>query len=294
MIYKTYNRHKLTQKQHIHVMTTSIPHSEPILLPANKNFSYHNVGYSSGEQHSCFMHFHNTGELILFHQVDGYFEQFQNKVPLSAPCLVYIPPMAIHDFNLSKDEKAWQIIQFSPSVLTNLNSDLQQTLLNYQTAQLTSDEYARLLTLFSWLGDSENPQERLTSKILTLIIEFSATIFSRESVKKSPQPHAYLKKITPFIEHVQQQANVDLSLNQAAELCNMSPSYFSRYFKKVFHLTFGQYMLTYRLHLACHHLLDSGRSVTDVAYELGFSHPSHFIAKFKQTFGITPKQYQAK
>lgn len=273
-------------------MSSSIPYSEPILLPANKSFSFHKVEYKDGESHSCFMHFHDVGELILFHQVDGHVEHIQHSVALTPPCLVYVPPMAMHNFKLADTEKSWRIVQFSPVLLSALNSSAQLTLLNFQIAQLNDDEYSRMLTLFDWLGDQLESQEHIKKDTLNLIIEYSVCLFNQNETTQQTRPHAYIKKITPFIEHVQQSNNVNISLNQAAKLCNMSPSYFSRYFKKIFHLTFSQYMLTYRLHLACHLLSENHRSVTDIAYELGFSHPSHFIAKFKGTFGITPKQFQ--
>jgi len=35
-------------------------------------------------------------------------------------------------------------------------------------------------------------------------------------------------------------------------------------------------------------------SVTDVAFELGYENPSHFIKLFKYEYKITPKQYQLR
>jgi len=41
-------------------------------------------------------------------------------------------------------------------------------------------------------------------------------------------------------------------------------------------------------------LLDSGRySVNEVAFQIGYQNPSHYIAAFKKKFGTTPKKYTA-
>jgi len=39
-------------------------------------------------------------------------------------------------------------------------------------------------------------------------------------------------------------------------------------------------------------LLDTKKyQVNEVAYQLGYTNPSHFIAAFKKKFGVTPKKY---
>ena len=39
-------------------------------------------------------------------------------------------------------------------------------------------------------------------------------------------------------------------------------------------------------------LLDSAKfQVNEVAYQIGYANPSHFIAAFKKKFGVTPKKY---
>lgn len=39
-------------------------------------------------------------------------------------------------------------------------------------------------------------------------------------------------------------------------------------------------------------LLDTGKfQVSEVAYQIGYANPSHFIAAFKKKFGVTPKKY---
>ncbi|MFV0238207.1 MAG: helix-turn-helix domain-containing protein [Flavobacteriales bacterium] len=36
---------------------------------------------------------------------------------------------------------------------------------------------------------------------------------------------------------------------------------------------------------------NSSMSVQDVAYEIGYDNPSHFISAFKKKYNITPKKY---
>lgn len=62
-------------------------------------------------------------------------------------------------------------------------------------------------------------------------------------------------------------------------------------FKNIYGKTVFQFLNDYRLDTA-RHLLDDGElKVNEVAYQIGYSNPSHFIAAFRKKFGVTPKKY---
>ena len=62
-------------------------------------------------------------------------------------------------------------------------------------------------------------------------------------------------------------------------------------FKEIYGDTVFGYLLNHRLDHA-RVLLDSAKyQVNEVAYQIGYSNPSHFIAAFRKKFGITPKKY---
>lgn len=62
-------------------------------------------------------------------------------------------------------------------------------------------------------------------------------------------------------------------------------------FKNIYGKTVFQFLNDYRMD-AARHILDSGKlKVNDVAYQIGYTNPSHFIAAFRKKFGVTPKKY---
>ena len=62
-------------------------------------------------------------------------------------------------------------------------------------------------------------------------------------------------------------------------------------FKNIYGTTVHRYLTDCRLDQS-RKLLDSGQLlVNEVAPEVGYSNPSHFIAAFKKKFGMTPKKY---
>jgi len=44
--------------------------------------------------------------------------------------------------------------------------------------------------------------------------------------------------------------------------------------------------------MAKERMFDSGKSVSQIAYELGFKYPQHFTRLFKQRVGMTPNEYR--
>lgn len=62
-------------------------------------------------------------------------------------------------------------------------------------------------------------------------------------------------------------------------------------FREVFGTTVFGYLRSLRLEEARHLLEDGDRSVTEVAFEVGYSSLSHFARIFKQTYGTSPRSY---
>ena len=63
-------------------------------------------------------------------------------------------------------------------------------------------------------------------------------------------------------------------------------------FKEVYGSTVYSYAMDTRLNHA-RRLLDQGdQTVNDVAFNIGYTNPSHFIAAFKKKFGTTPRKYR--
>jgi len=80
----------------------------------------------------------------------------------------------------------------------------------------------------------------------------------------------------------------NLKLEEFARLSNRSLSAFKRDFLKEFNITPGKWLLDKRLHHARHLLSNSGRSVSEAAFESGFENPSHFSRVFHKQFGVAP------
>lgn len=83
----------------------------------------------------------------------------------------------------------------------------------------------------------------------------------------------------------------DFNLAKAASLCHYSPYHFGRLFKKVFNVSFNQYLNNYRVEKSKELLSQSQMTIETIAFQVGFSSASYFCTVFKKNVGVTPRQY---
>lgn len=84
----------------------------------------------------------------------------------------------------------------------------------------------------------------------------------------------------------------EISLDQVAEVANMSPNAFCRYFKSVTKRTLMEVVRELRLNHACLLLRDTEKSVNDICFESGFGNISYFNKAFKRETGYSPLNYR--
>ena len=100
-----------------------------------------------------------------------------------------------------------------------------------------------------------------------------------------------LKKV---LDHIHSNYMNPIRAEDMAKMCNMSYSYFSRFFRHALGRTFSDYLLYVRLTEAEKLLITSEKSINQIALDSGFSTSSYFITQFKKHRHTTPKQLKQK
>ena len=83
-----------------------------------------------------------------------------------------------------------------------------------------------------------------------------------------------------------------ISIDEVAQLVNMSPSAFSHYFKKRTYRSFTDYLIDLRISNACRLLIETDMSIANISEEIGFNNLSNFNKVFKKRKQKTPKDYR--
>lgn len=103
-------------------------------------------------------------------------------------------------------------------------------------------------------------------------------------------PKGRLEKVYDF--SINNFSDSSICLDNIAESINMNKAAFCRYFKKITHKTYFQFLNEIRIGNACKILLeDENKSITDVAFLSGFNNMSNFNRQFKIIMGQSPRAF---
>jgi AraC-like DNA-binding protein len=83
-----------------------------------------------------------------------------------------------------------------------------------------------------------------------------------------------------------------VDLASAAHEVGLSPFHFLRLFSRVLGVTPHQYLVRSRLRHAVRLLADDTRSITDVAFDVGFGDLSNFVRTFHRAAGVSPRRFR--
>lgn len=101
-----------------------------------------------------------------------------------------------------------------------------------------------------------------------------------------------IDRIDTVCGHIQRNLKNDIHQPEVAAMIGMSPSSFSRFFKKSTGKSFVDYINEVRINEACRLLVDTDMPVADVCFEVGFSSLSNFNRWFSRITNVTPREYR--
>jgi len=83
------------------------------------------------------------------------------------------------------------------------------------------------------------------------------------------------------------------SVSWCADELNLSTNYFGDLIKKETGISAQEYIQAKIINIAKERIFDVDKSISEIAYELGFKYPQHFTRLFKQKTGITPNEFRS-
>jgi AraC family transcriptional regulator len=99
-------------------------------------------------------------------------------------------------------------------------------------------------------------------------------------------------EVNRVVEFLNAHSRSKITIKDMAERAGMSPSHFARIFKNEMGAPPMVYLLQLRLRKAKKLLLAGDRSITEIAFECGFSSGSHFSTLFRRRFKVSPARFK--
>ncbi|UMB60031.1 AraC family transcriptional regulator [Lutibacter sp. A80] len=103
------------------------------------------------------------------------------------------------------------------------------------------------------------------------------------------------KRMSDIFQYTMENFHKEISLHDVADIANMTPNAFCRYFKQRTTKTFVNFLIDIRIGNACKLLTKKNDlSITEISYKSGFNNLANFNRKFKFIKGVTPSEYRKK
>jgi AraC-like DNA-binding protein len=169
-------------------------------------------------------------------------------------------------------------------LLTNANTGIE---FNGETRTIINELIRKSLV--------ESPQERLITLIKVLHIM---------SISKEMEPLSDIgivgvsskdsDRMGHILSTVMNHYHEQIDLDQLGNEVGLTKAAFCRYFKARTQKTFVNYLNEIRLSHVCEALRNTDKSITQIAYECGFTNISNFNRQFKDVLGSSPKDFRKK
>jgi len=105
---------------------------------------------------------------------------------------------------------------------------------------------------------------------------------------------SYSPPVRNTIAYIKNNYFRNITLSEAAQMSELSDSYLSLLFKQEVGMNFSTYLTEYRLEIAKKMLRYTNKKIYEISDEVGFSSPYYFSKVFKESTGITCKEYREK
>ncbi|NCD09768.1 MAG: AraC family transcriptional regulator [Negativicutes bacterium] len=196
---------------------------------------------------------------------------------------------------------------FHPDLLngTSLGKTINSyNFFSYQTNEalhLSDKERLLVLNLFSKIKSElelnvDKHSKKLIATNIELLLSYCERFYDRQFITREDVNKGILERFETLLNNYfqsRQTQNFGLpSVAYCAEQLNLSANYFGDLIKKETGKSAQEYIQNKVIEIAKERIFDTNKSISEVAYELGFKYPQHFNRLFKQKVGFTPNDYR--
>jgi AraC family transcriptional activator of pobA len=283
-----YNQLKGVETQHplISVFDNSL--AKPLPNHIRMNFGFYGIFLKAGD----------CGEL----------KYGRNNYDYDEGTLVFIAPGQILETNNSEDyQPKGLVLLFHADLIkgTSLAKNISQySFFSYESHEalhLSLKEQQIIKDLFSKLEyelsqSIDKHSKSIISNAIELFLNYCVRFYDRQFITRQHINTDVLSKFENLLnEYYQSESTQDSSLPSVgyfADRLHLSANYFGDLIKKETGKSAQEHIQLKLINLAKERIFDTDKSISQIAFELGFKYPQHFNRMFKKNTGYTPIEYR--
>ncbi len=101
-------------------------------------------------------------------------------------------------------------------------------------------------------------------------------------------------RMSKVINYLTKNYDQRITVEEIAEVANMAPNAFCRFFRNKTQKSFTEYLNEIRIGNACRLLMEGKMRVSEISYLSGFTSMSNFNRRFKESMDLTPTEFKRK
>lgn len=198
---------------------------------------------------------------------------------------------------------------FHPDLIrgTALGQEIRRyTFFSYETNEALHLSEQERQTVMDCLGKIEAELEhaidkhsrRLITANIGLLLDYCMRFYERQFTTRSEVNKDIMIRFEQLLDEyfdgdTPQQEGLPSVKYFADKVC-LSPNYFGDMIRRQTGQTASEYIQNKLVDRAKEALLSSGKTMSQIAYDLGFQYPQHFSRMFKRIAGCTPNEFRAR
>jgi AraC-like DNA-binding protein len=139
--------------------------------------------------------------------------------------------------------------------------------------------------------------KKLIASNIELFLNYCERFYDRQFVTRDNINKGILEKFEEFLNDFFSSDNPQTiglpSVAYFAEELHLSANYFGDLMKKETGKSAKEYIQNKVINIAKNKIFNSDKTMSEIAYELGFKYPQHFSRMFKSETGFTPNEYKS-
>lgn len=223
--------------------------------------------------------------------------------------LVFISPGQVIDVENKTDlyQPMGHALVFHPDMLkgTTLAKSIgEYSFFSYQTNEalhLSAKERQLVLEIFSkiqteLLQSVDKHSKKLVASNIELFLNYCERFYDRQFITREVVNKGILERFEELLNNYFSSDKPNAiglpSVAQCAEDLFLSANYFGDLIKKETGKSAQEYIQNKIIEVAKQRVFNGDKTISEIAYDLGFKYPQHFIRLFKQRTGVTPNEYR--
>lgn len=172
-----------------------------------------------------------------------------------------------------------------------------------EALHLSPKEESRLESIVQNIeAEYQNNQDAFSKDIiisqLSTLLKYANRFYERQFLNRKELTYNLLEQFNDqldvYFESGLLQVNGIPKINSIADKMSVSQRYLSDTLKKETGKTTTEHIQLYLIGQAKNSLLNPSKSISEVAYELGFEYPQYFSRLFKKKEGLSPSEYRER